>query len=316
MSSPPTCDPKDSRTIGRSDDRTQGLVFAIHRASLHDGPGLRTAIFLKGCPLRCQWCHNAESWDFAPTIRYQPSSCIGCSACVEACDQDCHTMVEGMHQYDRSACVACGDCTRECPTAALKQVGQLMTVDQVLAICERDRTAYAGSGGGMTLSGGEPLAQGDFAVALLNQARTRGIGTCVESSLHVSAAVVDAAADATDGWLCDVKAVDDGLHRQLTGVGVERIHRNLDRLLERGAVVDLRCPLIPGLNDADAELDRLADFIRARPRIASVELMPYHRLGAAKASECGVRVHDRPSADPQQIARWRTRLSLAGVVLR
>lgn len=283
---------------------TSGTVFDLHRGSLHDGPGVRTAVFLKGCPLRCAWCHNAESQTAPPVLRYRPRDCTGCGGCAAACPAGCHAVDASGHRFDRAGCSDCGICAESCPSTALAMIGRRYGVDQVLDAVRRDRTAYAGSGGGMTLSGGEPLAQADFTHALLAGARADGIHTCIETSGFAAPAVIGRLAPLVDLWLWDCKAVDDRLHRHLTGVGNQGIIANLDRLLEQGAAVELRCPLVPGLNDGDAALDELARFIGSRPRLRRTWVMPYHRLGVAKAAECGAVTHDRPSASAAEKARW------------
>lgn len=292
---------------------TAGTVFDLHRASLHDGPGVRTAVFLKGCPLRCAWCHNAESQTPAPVLRYRPRDCTGCGGCASVCPTGSHAVTGDGHCFDRTDCTDCGLCAEACPTTALELVGEQRSVQQVMETVRRDRVAYAASGGGLTLSGGEPLAQPAFAAALLQAARAEGIHTCVETSGCASPATIDRIAPHVDLWLWDCKAVDDALHHRLTGVGNAGIIANLDHLLARGAAMELRCPLVPGLNDADADLDALATFIRQRPGLRRVWVMPYHRLGVTKAAECGAATLDRPSATDAEKARWLARLPGATV---
>ena len=214
-----------------------GCVFNIQKFSIHDGPGIRTTVFLKGCPLRCLWCHNPEGLEPSPEIEFEPSKCIGCGACVSACPAGCQTMDEAGRGFDRSRCDRCGKCADVCLTGSLKRVGRRMTVGEVMAKVLDDRLFYETSGGGMTLSGGEPFFQPDFALALLEAAKKEGLHTALETSGFCSRAVLIKAVPLTDLFLFDYKATGDELHKRLTGVLQAPILENLRALSDAGAKI-------------------------------------------------------------------------------
>ena len=265
----------------------EGIVFNIQRASTFDGPGIRTVVFLKGCPLRCLWCHNPEGLSPRPQIMYNAARCIGCGGCAAVCPRGRHALDGGVHRYAREDCTGCGACAGECFGGALALAGRRMTVEAVMAEVRRDGRYYRESGGGMTLSGGEPLAQAEFALALLRQARAEGIGTCVETSGFVPAEVIAAAAAVTGRFLFDYKATGDEMHRALCGVPQAPILDNLARLDALGAEVVLRCPIVPGCNDTDAHIAGIADTARRFGCVIEVQLMAYHRIGLGKAEQLG-----------------------------
>ncbi len=284
-----------------------GIILDLFRCSLHDGPGIRTTVFLKGCPLRCRWCHNPESQAFAPELYFLQERCTGCGACVAVCPQHCHSVNDGRHEIDRAHCTACGRCVAACPAGALEIKGRRMTVAEVMAVVEKDRAFYDGSGGGLTLSGGEPLAQFAFTRALLAAAKERGIHTCLETSGLVDADRLREVAPVTDLFLYDCKATGEELHRQLTGVSNRTITANLELLQQLGAQVILRCPLVPGVNDGEAHLAEIARLGRSCAAIRQIELMPFHAMGRAKAARVGRAALDDPAwkeADAADKTRW------------
>ncbi len=264
-----------------------GLVFDIQRFSLHDGPGIRTTVFLKGCPLHCAWCHNPEAIDRSPQLAYRADRCDNCLACVRACPHGAHSAIDGVHTYRRALCRNCGTCVETCPPQALRLIGKTRSVEEVMAIVARDRAYYDRSGGGLTLSGGEPLAQFDFSTRLLTAARHARIGTCVETCGACSPARLAKILPLVDVFLFDYKASDPQLHRRLTGVDNRLILSNLRRLLGQGARVVLRCPLVPGINDQPAHLRSIAALSRLSPAPERIEIMAYHDLGKAKAGQVG-----------------------------
>lgn len=261
-------------------------IFNIQRFSLYDGPGVRTVVFLKGCPLRCKWCHNPEGLSPKKQIRYNPDRCMGCGACAAVCPN--HKMVEGKHLFDRSACTACGKCTEECYSLALTPVSQTQSVEEVLETVLLDKENYAASGGGLTLSGGEPLMHGDFTLELLTQAKAHGIHTCMETSGFGKKEILEQAAKVCDLFLFDYKATGDELHKKLCGVPQTPILENLQLLDSLGVKVILRCPLIPELNGTDAHLQGIAQTANKFSCVQQVQLEPYHRLGISKSHQLGL----------------------------
>jgi pyruvate formate lyase activating enzyme len=260
-----------------------GLVFDIQRFAVHDGGGIRTLIFLKGCPLRCQWCQNPESMAQAPEIMRIPHHCISCVKCMTLCPRKAiRFLADGSVGIDREACDLCGDCVASCYAGSMNIVGRYLTVDEVMREVERDRKFYTESGGGVTFSGGEPTLQRDFLLACLGAAKARGLHTAVETCGHGPWDVFAPLLDKTDLFLCDVKHMDSARHRELTGVGNERILDNIARLSQAGACLRLRLPLVPGVNDDDANVAATARFAAALPTAQGLDILPYHRLGAAK----------------------------------
>jgi pyruvate formate lyase activating enzyme len=261
-----------------------GVVFDVQRYSLHDGPGIRTTVFLKGCPLSCPWCHNPESWSREPEIRVYASRCTHVGACRVACPEG---LADGPNLPDPSRCRRCGLCADACPTGARQLVGRAVTVAEVLDAVERDRPFYDESHGGVTFSGGEPLYQPRFLLACLAEAGRRGIRTAVDTSGFASKAVVRAVARLTDLFLYDVKVLDPARHLQYTGVPLEPILRNLRMLDAAGAGIWLRVPLVPGYNDDVANLEALGLLAARLPNVRQVHLLPYHQLGADKFERLG-----------------------------
>lgn len=265
----------------------QGIVFHIQRFSLFDGPGVRTVVFLKGCPLRCLWCHNPEGLRARPEIMFNESKCIGCGDCTHTCAVGCHRMQDGMHVYDRGDCTNCGACVRVCCTDALSRIGVSMEAETVMETVLRDRDVYKEGGGGLTVSGGEPFMQADFAIALFSLAKEAGISVCVETSGYADPDAIRRAAPLVDRFLFDYKATGDDMHRMLCGVSQATILRNLDLLDTLGASVVLRCPIVPGLNDTPSHIRGIAATAAAHDSILAVQLEPYHRLGVSKAVQLG-----------------------------
>lgn len=265
-----------------------GSVFNIQKFSIHDGPGIRTTVFLKGCPLRCKWCHNPEGLSAATEVEYEPTKCIGCGACAAICPRGCHSISETEgHGYARKDCTRCGECIGHCVAGSLKLVGTEHTVEEVIKKVMADKIFYDTSGGGMTLSGGEPFFQPDFAIALLKAAKEAGLNTAVETSGFCKTETILEAAPMVDLFLFDYKATGEELHKELTGVSQELILKNLQAISDAGAKIMLRCPIIPTANDTDEHFAAIAALAERIEGVQRVELEPYHPLGTGKAPKIG-----------------------------
>jgi len=249
-----------------------GIVFNIQRFSLFDGPGVRTVVFLKGCPLRCIWCHNPEGLEKYPQIMYDPTRCIGCGECASVCPNGLHIMREGLHGYIRQNCTGCGKCAQNCCTDALSLAGETMDVSGVMSTVMRDLPVYKESGGGITISGCEPFYQADFTISLLKASKKAGISTCIETCGHADGAKIEEAAAFTDLFLYDYKATGDEMHRELCGVPQTVILKNLARLDALGSNVILRCPIVSGANDLPIHINGIAEIARMASKIARVTI--------------------------------------------
>jgi pyruvate formate lyase activating enzyme len=271
-----------------------GVVWDIRKYSLHDGPGIRTTVFLKGCPLACSWCCNPESQDGHPQITWFREKCLSCGTCVEVCARDAVLVDRSKRRrIDRASCDLCGECVTRCAAGAMVLVGRRMTVDEVLREVGQDAIFYSRSGGGLTLSGGEPLAQPAFAAELLRRYKSDyvGVHTTVETCGEAAWEDVALLAPHVDLFLYDIKHMDAFEHRRLTGAGNERILENAARLAASGAALVVRLPLLPGHNDDEDNLRRSAGFARSVLRVDRVDLLPYHRLGEPKYPRLGRRYH-------------------------
>ena len=264
-----------------------GTIFNIQRFSTSDGPGIRTVVFLKGCPLDCAWCHNPESKTVLPGLFFKKESCIGCRACEAVCKNHLHRLTEEDHLFEREGCARCGVCAQACPTEALTVCGEQKEAEDIIGTVLRDRMFYEESGGGMTLSGGEPLAQFDFSLELLKLAKEKGLHTAVETCGY-STKDLSPMCGAVDLWLFDIKLLNEEKHRTYTGVSNELILKNLRLLDSLGAKTVLRCPVIPDVNFDEEHFALLAELASSLNHVTAIHLEPYHPLGISKAEQLGV----------------------------
>jgi pyruvate formate lyase activating enzyme len=263
-----------------------GMVFDIQRMSMHDGPGLRTSVFLKGCPLNCSWCHNPESKKPVSELFYQSEKCVHCGACAVICK--CHHENEGRHSFDRNSCTLCFKCTEVCPSGALSVIGKKMTIEEVLTIINKDILFYKASGGGVTLSGGEPLFQPDFTTELAKSVKELGLHTAIETSGFALAETLEKILPYIDLFLYDIKEIDPQLHCTFTNQDNTLILNNLKMISNSNKKVILRCPIIPGLNDRIDHFKGIAMLANCYDAVQRIDLEPYHPLGAKKCEWLGM----------------------------
>lgn len=271
----------------------KGLVFRIQRFCLHDGPGIRTTVFLKGCPLHCVWCHNPEGQDSHIQLLYDAARCTSCGACAAACPSNSRTPQH--FAPNRSLCTACGKCVSVCPMQANSIAGMYMQAEDVLTSVLRDRNFFKASGGGMTLSGGEPSVQSSFSLELLRLGRRAELDLCIETAGCGSSAFYEQAAALGCRFLFDLKCMDPQRHLSLVGMHLKPILENLEHLMTQKAPIVLRLPLIPSCNDSALDTAAMRTFLSTqRGRFETVQILPYHPLGESKAKKlqrlpiCGI----------------------------
>ena len=272
-----------------------GWIFDIKRYAIHDGPGIRTTVFFKGCPLRCPWCHNPEGQSFLAEVMLRPARCLaGCRECVAACRPGALAAGRNGPVLDKLKCDLCADCASACPTKAIELVGRRYEASEVVREIEKDRVFYEESGGGVTFSGGEPLAQAAFLADILDACRDRGLRTTVDTCGYAPPEAVELAAGRADLFLFDLKIMDERRHDDLTGQPNGVILANLERLVRLGREVVIRLPLIAGINDDEDNLEMTAAFLRGLRPGLEVSLLPYHALGRDKYRGLGKK--DRAAA--------------------
>lgn len=281
-----------------------GIVFNIQKFCIHDGDGIRTCVFLKGCPLRCIWCHNPESLDKSPSLSFNKQKCSSCGICLSECFA--RTIENDTLKIDREKCINCGKCVSACLNDANEIIGKEMTTKEVFDEVMKDKMFYDTSGGGLTVSGGEPSYQPDFTLELLRLSKDAGISLAIETCGIGSKEFYEKVADLGATFLFDIKCIDPVRHKALTGADNSHIMVNLKYLMDRGADIIIRLPLIPDCNDSDEDIAKLSDFLNQnKGRYRYAEIMPYHTLGIGKSEKLGTTatyIHD--SASDDEISRW------------
>lgn len=271
-----------------STQKETGLIFDVKKYAINDGPGIRVTIFFKGCPLRCAWCHNPESISGKVQKMYNPDKCIGCKSCIEACPEDACELTSAGIVTNTDRCTGCGKCADVCPTKATEMSGRTLTLNEAVEIVEKERVFFEESGGGVTISGGEPLLQHEFLMTLLDELGRRGIHRAVDTTGFCSPDILLEVAKRTDLFLYDVKMMDSDRHKQWTGVANEKIKENLQRLAATGADINIRIPLVKGVNDDNDNIRQTAAFVAALPGDGKkVNLLPYHNIAANKYRRLG-----------------------------
>ena len=263
-------------------------LFNIQHFSLHDGPGIRTVLFFKGCPLDCIWCHNPEGKSVQKTLSFLKDRCVFCRKCESVCPVKAHNFKAGEHTISRQSCIVCGKCVDVCNYGALEMLGREYTIDEILCEIKKDN-AYYGDNGGITISGGEPFMQFEALIALLKALKENGFHVCIETSGYTDPERIKDAGQYTDLFLFDYKESENERHLKYTGVKQDKILKNLDILDKAKSEVILRCPVIPSVNDYDEHFKNIAEIANKYKCIKSVELMPYHPLGISKADNIGER---------------------------
>lgn len=280
---------------------SSGIIFDIKHYSINDGPGIRTTVFFKGCPLHCAWCHNPESISPLPQKMYNEGKCIGCKECVKACPENACTLTPAGIVTDVDLCTSCGKCADVCPTLATEMSGRQAEVEEILLEVEKDRPFYEESGGGVTFSGGEPTRQAQFLLELLKECGARKLHRAVDTCGLVKQETMMAVAEECDHFLFDLKHMDTDKHRLWTGSGNELIHENLRALARRGSVISIRIPLIAGINADEKNIEESARFLASlEGQKVVVNLLPYHDIAVNKYKRLGEEYDSSQMREPTE----------------
>lgn len=260
----------------------KGQITTIQRMSLHDGPGIRSTVFLKGCNMRCAWCHNPETLNMSPELEWIQEKCIACNSCVEVCQSGAFSLVEGKPWFQKNLCDSCFDCVAVCYAEAISKVGREITPEEVFAEVKQDFPFFSNSGGGVTISGGEPMLQPEFTTQTLALFKQAGIHTALDTNLSVPWKQYENVLSYTDLVLADLKLMDDTLHMKWTGKHNAAVLENLHQLDASGICYFLRTPVVPGVNDNEQEILAMASFAASLKNIQKYELLPFHTMASYK----------------------------------
>ncbi len=287
-------------------------IYDIKTYAIHDGPGIRTTVFFKGCPLSCLWCHNPEGIDISPRLVWNARACINCGSCCDTCPEGALSQGPSGIVIDRDICTRCGACAAACPTSALELQGRVHTVPELAATLEKDLIFYDTSGGGVTFSGGEPLAQWQALCALLDACRQIEIHTAVDTSGYARWEVLERVAQKTDLFLYDLKLMDNARHKTVTGVSNKIILSNLEKLSHTGVPVIIRFPMIPNINDRDEDIRQMGAFISGLPGIRQIDVLPYHDYHVSKYQKLGMTYKLKETRAPSKERLDRVRRLISG----
>ena len=264
----------------------KATIFEIKRFAVHDGDGIRTTVFFKGCPLKCVWCHNPEGIGFRKNMSYYEHKCIGCGVCGNVCPEGVHTFEDGVHKVNREKCISCGKCQKVCLSQAVKIYGDEVSVEELLPILLEDKEFYDTSNGGVTLSGGECLMQADFCAELLKRLKEQGVHTAVDTCGFVSKEAIDKVMPYTDIFLYDLKAVDEDVHVKCTGQSNKIILENLLYIDNCGKNIEVRIPFVPGYNSD--QIEKMGEFLNELKHLTKVRVLPYHNYAGSKYGALGM----------------------------
>ena len=293
----------------------EGIIFDIQKFALHDGPGIRTAVFLKGCPLKCVWCCNPESQSILPQLGTLKDRCINCHKCIPTCKTGALSLENNNLKVNHKQCNACGSCLKECDKNALKIYGYFMSSDRIIAEVLKDKDYFDNSGGGITITGGEPMEQPEFLIELLKKAKKADLNTCIETSGYAKKKNFQYLLPLVDLFYVDYKLTDNLKHRHFTGKGNEEILANIKFLHDNNAQIIIRCPIMPGINDTLEHFKGIAALSTNFPKIKGVEIMPFHNFGTHKYDQTGktANLGSLVSVDPQTVHTWmRNIIELGG----